>query len=136
MRTRRRERQRRKELEGIAVFGDVNELSISGHVEHQPTLRTDEDGVSVCEFALTHTTTDRYGDHWEHQRYKITAYHALAEDYADAWQPAEAIVIDGRLEHQTSDTLAGPIISISIVAHAIDPALGLHPHTPDRQGDG
>jgi primosomal replication protein N len=127
MRTRRRhQRQRRQELEGIAAFGDVNELSISGHVEHQPTLRTDRDGLSVCEFVLTHTTTTSCGPWWEPQHYQIAAHGRVGEHYAASWQAGQGIVVDGRLDYHVSDTLAGPVPSCSIVAHAIA-ALGAHP---------
>lgn len=120
MRTRTR---RRRELEGIAMFGDVNELSISGHVEHEPRLREDDDRV-WCEFVLTHTATSPWGQ----QRYNIRAYGELGEYYAANWQPGQAILVLGHLEHQLCDTLAGPLPSIQIVAHSMDCDLGPHPH--------
>jgi len=66
------------------------------------------------------------------QRYNIQAYGQLAEHYAANWQPVQTIVIDGRLEYQVCDTLAGPLPSIWIVAHSID-GLGPHPHTAHHQ---
>ena len=121
-----RRRTRRNELQNIAIMGDFNELSISGHVERQPVLREDDDGWPVCEFVLTHTTVSC--GIWELQRYNIQAYGQLGEHYADSWQPGQAIIIDGRLEYRVCDTLAGPLPSVWIVAHSIDPTLGLHPH--------
>jgi glutamate synthase domain-containing protein 3 len=118
--------RRRHELQNIKLLGDVNELSISGHVEHEPTLREDDDRDHVCEFVLTHTTG--LCGRWERQRYNIQAYGQLGEYYAANWQPGQAIVIDGRLEQHVCDTLAGPIPSTCIVAHCIDDTLGPHPH--------
>jgi hypothetical protein len=115
--------RRSHELANITTLGDVNELAISGHVEHEPTLHED-----VCEFVLTHTTTSPYGRRWERQRYNIQAHGELGEYYANHWQPDQAIVINGRLEHHQVDTLAGPLPSVWIVAHTIDDTLGTHPH--------
>jgi hypothetical protein len=95
---------RRHELANITTLGDVNELAISGHVEHEPRLREGDDRGCVCEFVLTHTTTSP----WEQQRYNVQAYGELAEYYATSWQPGQAIVINGRLEHHLCDTLTGP----------------------------
>ena len=127
-----RRRTRRNELQNIAIMGDFNELSISGHVERRPVLREDEDRQYVCEFVLTHTTTSPSG-RWERQLYNIQAYGQLGEHYAANWQPGQAIVIDGRLEYRVCDTLAGPLPSVWIVAHCIDPTLGPHPHTGHHQ---
>ena len=120
--------RRRHELANIRSLGDVNELAISGHVEHEPTLREDDDHEQVCEFVLTHTTTNPYGQRWEQQTYNVHAYGELGEYYADHWQPGQAIVINGRLEGHVCDTLAGPLPAICIVAHTIDDTLGAHPH--------
>ena len=119
--------RRRHELANITTLGDVNELAISGHVEHEPRLREDDDREHVCEFVLTHTTTSPSG-HWEQQRYNVQAYGELGEHYATNWQPGQAIIINGRLEHHLCDTLAGPLPSVLIVAHCIDDTLGAHPH--------
>ena len=59
----------------------------------------------------------------------MQAYGQLGEHYADSWQPGQAIVIDGHLEYRACDTLAGPLPSVWIVTHCIDPTLGQHPHT-------
>ena len=126
-----RRRTRRNELHNIGCGGDFNELSISGHVERQPMLREDDDGWPVCEFVLTHTTVSC--GICERQRYNVQAYGQLGEHYADSWQPGQAIVIDGRLEYRACDTLAGPLPSVWIVAHCIDPTLGQHPHTDHHQ---
>jgi hypothetical protein len=75
---------------------------------------------------LTHTTI-RWGER-ERQRYNVHAYGELGEYYANHWQPGQAIVINGRLEHHLCDTLAGPLPNISIIAHTIDDTLGTHPH--------
>jgi hypothetical protein len=61
--------RRRHELVNIWTLGDVNELAISGHVEHEPRLREDDDREHVCEFVLTHTTTSPAG-HWEQRRWR------------------------------------------------------------------
>jgi Single-strand binding protein family len=125
--------RRRHELANIRSLGDVNELAISGHVEHEPVLRQDDDARCVCEFVLTHTTTSPFGQRWERQAYNVQAYAELGEYYATNWQPGQAILINGRLEHQLCDTLAGPLPSVWIVAHTINDTLGAHPH---QQHDG
>jgi Single-strand binding protein family len=119
--------RRRHELASIRTLGDVNELAISGHVEHEPRLREDDGRGYVCEFVLTHSTTSSAG-RWERQRYNVQAYGELGEYYATSWQPGQAIVINGRLEHHLCDTLAGPLLNVWIVAHCIDDTLGAHPH--------
>jgi single-stranded DNA-binding protein len=119
---------RRHELANITTLGGVNELAISGHIQHEPTLREDDDRQHVCEFVLTHTTTSPYGRRWARQRYNIQAHGELGEYYANHWQPGQAIVINGRLEHHQVDTLAGPLPNVWIVAHTIDDTLGTHPH--------
>ena len=119
--------RRRHELANIRTLGDVNELSISGYVEHEPTLQEDYDREHICEFVLTHTTTSPSG-HAELQLYNVTAYGQLAEHYAATWRPGQTTVINGRLEYHVCDTLAGPIPSASIIAHTIDATLGPHPH--------
>jgi single-stranded DNA-binding protein len=120
--------RRRHELANITSLGDVNALAISGHVEHEPTLREDDDHMIICEFVLTHTTTNRYGNRWERQRYNVQAGGELGEYITASWQPGQAIVINGRLEYRQVDALAGPLPSVWIVAHTIDDTLGTHPH--------
>ena len=120
-------RRRRHELHNIQALGDVNELSISGHVEHQPVAREDHDGERVYEFVLTHTTLSLSG-RWELQRYRVQAYGQLGAHYATNWQPGQTTIVDGRLEYQLCDTLAGPRPRVWIVAHMIDDTLGPHPH--------
>jgi single-stranded DNA-binding protein len=112
-------RRRRYELHNITTLGDVNELSISGHVQHQPVLREDHDGELVYEFVLTHTTLSLSG-RWELQRYTVQAYGQLGEHYGANWQPGQTTIVDGRLEYQLCDTLAGPLPNVSIIVHCID----------------
>jgi hypothetical protein len=64
MRTRTR---RRCELPGITLMGDLNEPSISGHVERKPVLHEDDDHRRVCGFVLTHTSTIA-----NHARFHVT----------------------------------------------------------------
>jgi single-stranded DNA-binding protein len=120
--------RRHHELANIESLGDFNELSISGHVEHEPALREDDDRDHVCEFVLTHITG--MCGCFEHQRYNVAAYGQLAEYYAANWQPGQAVIVDGRLEHHEVETLVGPLPSVVIVAHCIDDTLGAHPHQP------
>jgi single-stranded DNA-binding protein len=127
---RRHERQRRNELQNIATMGDLNELSISGHVEHQPELGEDHHGEQVCEFVLTHHAVSC--GIWMLERYTVEAYGQLGQNYATNWQPGQAIIVDGRLEYRDCDTLAGPLASITIIAHHIA-TLGPHPHTSPHQ---
>ena len=88
-------------------------------------LREDDYRQPVCEFVLTHTTVSC--GVWERQRYNVQAYGQLGEHYAANWQPGQTVIIDGRLEYRACDTLAGPLPSVWIVAHCIDPTLGPHP---------
>jgi hypothetical protein len=120
-------RRRRHELHNIQALGNVNELAISGHVQHQPVLPEDHDGERVYEFVLTHTTLSLSG-RWERQSYSVQAYGQLGEHYTATWQPGQTTIVDGRLEHQLCHTLAGPLPSVWIVAHMIDDTLGAHPH--------
>jgi hypothetical protein len=55
---------------------DINELTISGHVNQAPRLDDDTDVIAVCRFVLTHTThaIDRRRPGWEQQHYNVTAY--------------------------------------------------------------
>jgi len=115
--------------DSIKTRGDVNDLTISGHVEHTPVLRWDVDGECVCEFVLSHTTASPSG-HWELQFYNVEAYGQLGEDFATTWQPGQTILITGQLDYHVCDTLAGPVPGASIIAHAIGRALGPHPHQP------
>jgi hypothetical protein len=75
-------RRRRHELHNIEALGDVNELSISGHVQHQPVAREDHDGEHVYEFVLTHTTLSLSGG-WEQQSNNVQAYGQLGKHYAE-----------------------------------------------------
>jgi hypothetical protein len=120
-------RRRRHELQNITTLGDVNELSISGHVQHPPALQAIRAGEHVYEFVLTHTTLSLSG-RWELQRYDVQAYGQLGEHYATTWQPGQTTIVNGRLEDQICHTLTGPIPHVSIVAHTIDNTLGAHPH--------
>jgi hypothetical protein len=128
-------RRRRHELHNIRALGDVNELSISGHVEHPSVPGEDHDGERVYEFVLTHTTLSLSG-RWEHQHYTVQAYGQLGEHYASTWLPGQTTIVEGRLEYQTRDKaglrLDGPLPSVWIVAHCIDDTLGPHPHREDN----
>jgi primosomal replication protein N len=98
---------------------DINELTISGHVNEAPRLQGDPDDLPACTFVLTHTTHayDRNG--WEQQHYNVTAYGQIAAAFADRHQPGQVIVITGELDLQLRDTLIGALPHVSIVAHRI-----------------
>ena len=109
--------RRRHELPNIKLLGDFNELSISGHVEHQPVLRQDDDRGHVCEFMLTH----------HHQRVRALGAPALQRPDLRAARRALRRQLAARPSdrHQRPPRtaplrhLAGPLPSIWIVAHCI-----------------
>jgi len=49
--------------------GDINQVTIAGHVEQPPSMSRDEDGQDVCEFLLSRASREHseYGQ-WELQR--------------------------------------------------------------------
>jgi hypothetical protein len=100
---------------------DINELTISGHVNQAPRLDDDTDVIAVCRFVLTHTThaIDRRRPGWEQQHYNVTAYDKVAETFTERHQPGQVIVITGELDLQIQATLIGPLPAITIIAHRI-----------------
>jgi hypothetical protein len=104
---------------------DVNELTISGHVNEAPRLDDDSDVISVCRFVLTHTThAIRQRPTWEQQHYTVTAYDKVAETFTERHQPGQVVVITGELDLQIQATLIGPLPAVSIIAHRIVPVDG------------
>jgi primosomal replication protein N len=81
--------------------GDINELTIAGHVEQPPRMHRDEDGRDVCEFLLSHVSCEHseYGQ-WELQHYAVAIYGQPAWEFVETYQPGELIVIAGRLDSQ------------------------------------
>jgi len=99
---------------------DINELTISGHVNEPPLLDDETDIISICRFVLTHTThAIRRRLSWEQQHYNVIAYDNVAEAFARHHHPGQVIVITGELDLQIQDTLIGPLPSISLIAHRI-----------------
>jgi primosomal replication protein N len=98
---------------------DLNELTISGHVNQPPVLQGDPDDLPACTFVLTHTTHayDRQG--WEQQHYTIVAYGRIGVAFADRHKAGQVVVVTGELDLQLRDTLIGPLPRVSIVAHRI-----------------
>jgi len=81
--------------------GDINEVTIAGHVERPPSMSRDEDGQDVCEFLLSHASCEHteYG-HWDLQHYAVAIYGQAAKVFVETYQPGEMIVIAGRLDSQ------------------------------------
>jgi len=81
--------------------GDINELTIAGHVEQPPRISRDEDGQDVCEFLLAHVSREHseYGQ-WELEHYAVAFYGQQAQAFVETYQPGELIVIAGRLDSQ------------------------------------
>ena len=98
---------------------DVNELTISGHVNQAPWLHGDADDLLVCEFVLAHTTHAYDRGSWEQQHYNVIAYGRVAEAFGERHKTGQVVVITGELELQLKDTLIGPLPYISITAHRI-----------------
>jgi len=78
--------------------GDINQVTISGHIEQPPFISTDEDGHEVCEFLLSHASRE-HTEHgqWDLQHYKVAIYGQQARVFVDTYQPGEMIVLTGRL---------------------------------------
>jgi single-stranded DNA-binding protein len=111
---------------GLDTTGeDVNELTISGHIEHDLELTEDDYGQWVCRFVLTHTTTHYETGHWELQYYDVTLYGA--KPFARHYQPGQMILITGQLDHHVQTTPTGSQSQASIHAHTIITAHGPQP---------
>jgi len=81
----------------MTAGSDINELTISGHIEHPPELREDYDGL-VCEFVLTHIRACPDSGHWQLHHYSVAIYGQRAQVFADTYHPDEMVVIAGRLD--------------------------------------
>ena len=81
--------------------GDINQVTIAGHVEQPPSMSRDEDGQDVCEFLLSHASREdsEYGQ-WELQHYAVAIYSQAARVFVETYQPGEMIIIAGRLDSQ------------------------------------
>lgn len=87
----------------VMSAGDINELTIAGHVEQPPRMSRDEDGQDVCEFLLSHASREHsaceYGQ-WELEHYAVVIYGRRAKQFVATYQPGELIIITGRLTSQ------------------------------------
>jgi primosomal replication protein N len=97
----------------------INELTISGHINHPPRLHGAPDDLPHCEFVLTHTTHvyDRHG--WEQQHYNVIAHGRVGVAFAERHQPGQVLVITGELDPHLRDTLTGPLPAITMIQHRI-----------------
>ena len=80
--------------------GDINQVTISAHIDYQPQLRQDEDGQALCEFLLSHVTACPDSGHWELQHYSVAIYGPHARVFVDTYQPGAMLIITGRLDCQ------------------------------------
>ena len=111
----------REHPDPLSTVGEgVNELTVSGHIEHDLELYEDDYGQWVCRFVLTHTTTHYETGHWELQYYDVTLYGA--RPFARSYERGQTILIRGQLDHPAS-THARPAIH----AHDITIAHGPRP---------
>lgn len=99
---------------------DVNHLTISGHVNNPPHLHDDSDAITSCQFVLTHTGHSTNSDS-KPQHYRVIAHDTVAEAFAARHDPGQRVIVMGRLDLETQDTLIGPLPAISITAHRIIP---------------
>jgi hypothetical protein len=107
---------------GLNTTGeDINQLTVSGHIEHDLELYEDDYGQWVCRFVLTHTTTHYETGHWELQYYDVTLYGA--RPFAHRYRPRQTILVSGQLDHPAGRTQPRPAIK----AHRITIAHGPHP---------
>jgi single-stranded DNA-binding protein len=79
------------------IAADVNQLTISGHVQREPELSEEHDGVSVCRFVLSHAVGDHESGHWELQLYHVNIYGPLGQSFASTHQPGQKVIITGCL---------------------------------------
>jgi primosomal replication protein N len=80
--------------------GDINELTIAGHIDHHPWLHYDDDGQTVCEFVLRHMTTCPTIGTWQLEHYSVAIYGERARVFVETYQPGSMLVISGRLQSQ------------------------------------
>ena len=98
---------------------DVNQLTISGHVEREPELQEYPGCGSVCTFVLTHTREHEESGHWELQFYNVAAYGPLGESFAATFHGGQRVVIIGRLDCEHEQTLLGYRPLASVIADSI-----------------
>jgi hypothetical protein len=98
---------------------DINELTISGHVNHPPQLQGDPEDLPGCQFVLTHTTHAVDRDGWEQQHYNVIAYGSTGVAFLGRHRAGQVVVITGELDLQLQDTLIGPLPAITVIAHRI-----------------
>jgi primosomal replication protein N len=98
---------------------DINELTISGHVNQPPRLQGHPEDLPGCEFVLTHTTQAVDRDGWEQQHYNVIAYGSTGVAFLARHRHGQVVVITGELDLQLQDTLIGTLPQVSIVAHRI-----------------
>jgi primosomal replication protein N len=98
---------------------DLNELTISGYVEQEPTIHEQPGGECCCELVLTHTVYSEAGESWLVAFFTVRVWGDLALAIHHAWEPRQVLVITGHLDYEQHDTLAGPIPKITILATQI-----------------
>jgi hypothetical protein len=111
---------------------ELNELTISGYVEHEPVIH-DQDGGSCCELVLTHGIYSEHYDRWLLGFFSVRVWGQLGEQVALEWEPRQIIVVTGHLDYEQHDTLAGPMAKITILATNIL-TTGLHQTTDEPGG--
>ena len=94
---------------------ELNELTISGYVEQEPTI-DEQDGQCCCELVLTHSLYSEHDGGWLLGFFTIRIWGELGEQIAEAWQPRQVIVVTGYLDYELHDTLAGPVPKVTILA--------------------
>jgi single-stranded DNA-binding protein len=113
---------------------DINQLTISGHVESQPELEEHPDYGSVCRFVLTHTTEPPDPERFECelQFYNVAIYGPLGESFMATFKPGMRIIINGRLDCEHQQTLLGYQPTASILADSIITLHGTTEQTSDE----
>jgi len=93
---------------------DLNQLTISGHINSQPELHAFDDDDNAYTFTLSHTTDHHQSGHWELQLYHVSIWQPASEAFIEHFRLGQRVAITGHLDCAYHETPAGyqPIVSI------------------------
>ena len=110
---------------------DVNQVTISGRLTHDPELRSLPSGKSVCRLRLAHNERrkDQNSGEWTDVPgfYDVDVWGGLGEWIADELHKGSKVVVAGRLmwrEFETQDDPPRKRTAVSITADTVIPVPG------------